>query len=563
MQLISGHKLQNGKYRIQEKIGQGGFGITYRAFWIMTAQGPMGAIETEIQVVIKEFFWSKYCNRDPDGYSVSISSAEGKEMMTQFKSKLKKEGTIISRLSHPNIVRILDIFEENNTAYLVMQHIDGESLGEMIEKRGKMDEPAVLKYTQQLCSALTEIHGKHILHLDIKPSNVLIDKNDNVQLIDFGISKQYNESAQETSNTPLCVSGGYSPVEQYGTLKSFSPPTDIYATGATLYKMLTGKTPIEATARNQFDLEPVTCFNPDISKKTEEAVAKAMSEKIRDRFQTAEALWQALNQAEEVIEVEEVHEKESVDVAMIYSPQNDREGHAQIAEITLVDAPPSSKPQEPLEPPITKTKRKPWPPYLKYIFAAVVLVLLAVVGLRMYQPKWEQNRTIRTQLKRERDSIDQVNQINEQKRFDSIVKANEQKLQDSISREMQQKRIDSMARATQFKRQQDSISRVNQAKQEEERQRKEQQAADLLRQANNTFGNNSLGAARYEQSFQLYKQAKDLGGNVTDGYRNFHSLAKLLIESGSGYDANVKKILLYAQQLSNTQEVRDLLAKCD
>ena len=273
IQLANGYRLQNGKYRIEKKIGQGGFSITYLARWYQTVHGAMGEANSYSIVVIKEFFWDKYCNRNSDGYTVSISTVKGKEMMTHFKEKLKKEGKIISKLSHhPNIVSTLDVFEENNTVYLVMQYIEGYSLRDIIERRGKIDERTVLEYTKQICSALSEIHSKRILHLDMKPSNVLIDEDNNVQIIDFGISKQYDESAHETSDTPLGVSAGYSPIEQYGTIKSFLPSTDIYSLGATMYKMLTGETPIEATSRSQIDLEPVSFFNPNISKNTEEVI---------------------------------------------------------------------------------------------------------------------------------------------------------------------------------------------------------------------------------------------------------------------------------------------------
>ena len=295
MELNNGHKLQNGKYRIEKKIGQGGFGITYLARCYEKIQSAMGSTSGYYIIVIKEFFWSRYCSRDPDGHTVSISSTEGIALMSQFKKKLKKEGEIISKLSHPNIVGILDIFEENNTAYLVMQYVEGESLNEIIKKKGKIDETVALHYTTQICSALTKIHGKRILHLDIKPSNILIDEDNQVKLIDFGISKQYDETESETSNTPIGISAGYSPIEQYGTLKSFLPPTDIYAVGATLYKMLTGQTPIAATARSEFDLEPVRFYNPVVSKQTETVVAKAMNEKVRDRYLTAQEFLQALN----------------------------------------------------------------------------------------------------------------------------------------------------------------------------------------------------------------------------------------------------------------------------
>jgi len=166
MQLANGHKLQNGKYRIEQKIGQGGFGITYLARWYKETRGAMGTAKSYYMIVIKEFFWSRYCNRDADGHTVSISSAEGKALMAQFKEKLKKEGKIISRLSHPNIVGILDIFEENNTAYLVMQYVEGESLDAIIRKKGKIDEETALhiwnksvqpcpKYTASVSCILT------------------------------------------------------------------------------------------------------------------------------------------------------------------------------------------------------------------------------------------------------------------------------------------------------------------------------------------------------------------------------------------------------------------------
>ena len=308
MQLSNGHKLQAGKYRIESKIGQGGFGITYRAQWKMTAQGAIGAIDIETPVVIKEFFWKDYCTREEGTNLVSISSVTGKEMFARFKEKLKKEAKILSRFTHPNIVRVLDVFEENNTAYMVMQLVEGESLKDKIEHLGKLDETTALKYTQQLCSALTEVHDKHILHLDIKPSNVIIDKNDDAQLIDFGISKQYNDEKQETSTTPIGISKGYAPIEQYSGIEKFNPPTDIYSLGATLYTMLTGQIPLEAPARSEDDLDPVTHFNPKVSKKTEEVIDKAMNEKSRHRFQTAEEFWQAFNSNDEAFYNQNVDE---------------------------------------------------------------------------------------------------------------------------------------------------------------------------------------------------------------------------------------------------------------
>ena len=296
MQLSKGHTLQNGKdpYRIMEQIGQGGFGITYRALWKMKAQGAIGDMDAEIPVVVKEFFWKDYCTREEGSSYVSISSASGKELFGRFKEKLKKEAAILARLRHPNIVRVLDVFEENNTAYMVMQLIEGASLKDTIARQGRLDESTALKYTQQLCSALTHVHHNRILHLDLKPGNVIIDKNDNAQLLDFGISKQYNDRQQETSTTPIGISKGYAPLEQYSGLDTFSPPTDVYALGATLYTMLTGQVPPEATQLAMSDMEPVQMYNPCVSDSTLAAIEKAMEIKPKNRFQTIQEFSDAL-----------------------------------------------------------------------------------------------------------------------------------------------------------------------------------------------------------------------------------------------------------------------------
>jgi len=525
MQLTNNHKLQDGKYRIEKKIGQGGFGITYLARWYQKAQGAVGVANVYSIVVIKEFFWSKYCNRDADGHTVSISSAEGKEMMAQFKEKLKKEGKIISRLAHPNIVGILDIFEENNTAYLVMQYIEGESLKDKIERLGKIDETTVLEYARQICSALTEIHGKLILHLDLKPSNVLIDEDNKVQLIDFGISKQYDETARETSDTPLGVSAGYSPMEQYGTLRSFSPPTDIYAAGATLYKMLTGETPLEATARNQFDLEPVTHFSPNVGKKTEEAIAKAMSEKIRDRFQTAEEFWQTLNKKDAAPDNLPKDDDTKID-----TPQ--KEKIETIRDETKIEKQPSPPPPPVIDP--EPKGSKGWKKILIGIGAAI-----AVFAAIFYFYSGKNENT--SNGNPTENVVTEVPLVTPVDSAAVAVTANE-----PVPNQQQPQQT----------------STVTPPPSTLQPDTKKEDADKLLQQANSIFNNSDLGLARYDQSFQLYKKAKGLGGDVSTGYRNFLSKAQSLIGSGSGFDENVKTMLIYAQQLNNTQEVRDLLAKC-
>jgi len=528
MQLSNGHKLQDGKYRIEKKIGQGGFGITYLARWYQKAQGAVGVANVYSIVVIKEFFWSKYCNRDADGHTVSISSAEGKEMMAQFKEKLKKEGKIISRLSHPNIVGILDIFEENNTAYLVMQYIEGESLKDKIARMGKIDETTVLEYARQICSALTEIHGKRILHLDIKPSNVLIDEDDKVQLIDFGISKQYDETARETSDTPLGVSAGYSPMEQYGTLRSFSPPTDIYAVGATLYKMLTGETPLEATARNQFDLEPVTHFSPNIGKKTEEAIAKAMSEKVRDRFQTTEEFWKALNKKNVAPDSLQKAGNTKIDL-----PQ--KEKIEIIRDETKIEKQPVKveKPKQPAppQPPVIDPEPEESNSWKKILIGVGAAIAVFAAVFYFYSGKSENTSTVNP-------TGYVATEVPSASPDSTVIPA--------AANEPVSNRPQPTSTVTPATVQPDT---------------KKEDVAKLLQQANSVFNDTGLGLARYDRSFQLYKKAKGLGGDVSTGYSNFLSKAQSLIGGGSGLDENVKNMLLYAQQLNNTQDVRDLLAK--
>ena len=541
MELLKGCKLQNGEYRIEKKIGQGGFGITYLARWYKKLQGSMGSANVYSMVVIKEFFWSKYCNRDTDRNTVSISSIEGKEMMAQFKEKLKKEGKIISKFSHPHIVSVLDIFEENNTAYLVMQYIEGESLAEIIKREGKIDEIRALKYIKHICSALVEIHGKRILHLDIKPSNIIIDENDNAQLIDFGVSKQYDTTAQETSNTPIGVSAGYSPVEQYGTLKSFSPPTDIYALGATLYKMLTGETPLESTDRNQFDLAPITHISPEVSKKTEEAVSKAMSEKTRDRFQTVQEFWHALRKDNKPCQPSNIGKPK---VPVYRQPAEEPSAEeVKVVRDKRIEAlrermrmPYQSTPHmviNPLSEPESESESSGFSKKILFGVLGVVAVLAVIYYLFDIDEsaKYASNNVVNpaTVTNDERVGAKESPQVLPAGIQPSGDKGLEDKTKLGTRRNMDEKAM---------------------------------QAAEYVHQANSVFYNKNLGTARYDQSFKLYMKAKEMGGDVSSGYQNFLSMAQMLIDNGSGFDDNVKMELQYAQKLNNTQEVRNLLAKC-
>ena len=239
--LPEGAMLMGGKYRIVKKLGQGGFGITYLAEHVVLRK----------RVAIKEFFFQQFCARDTATSHVTVPLDDNRELVDKFRRKFVKEAQLIAgKLSHPSIVRVSDVFDENGTSYYVMDYIEGRSLSEIVAEQGRMGETEAIAIIDAVGRALDFIHSQNINHLDIKPGNIMVERNSgNVVLIDFGVAKQYDATTGEaTTTTPVAHSRGYAPPEQYkaGGVGSFSPESDIYALGATLYKMVTGNTPPDA-----------------------------------------------------------------------------------------------------------------------------------------------------------------------------------------------------------------------------------------------------------------------------------------------------------------------------
>ena len=275
MHLNPGTLLQGGKYRIEKVLGQGGFGITYLAVQTVLNR----------KVAVKEFFMKEHCNRDESSSCVSVPSLGSKELVEKFRAKFIKEAQTIADMDNTHIVRIHDVFEENGTAYYVMEYISGGSLSERIPSGG-LPESEALRYIRQVADALSYIHAKNILHLDVKPSNVLFRENGEAVLIDFGISKHYDEAGgSQTSSTPVGVSEGYAPTEQYENegVASFSASTDVYALGATLYCLLCGSRPPKASIVLNDGLLPLP---RTVTASVCEAIEKAMSPKRKDRPQS-------------------------------------------------------------------------------------------------------------------------------------------------------------------------------------------------------------------------------------------------------------------------------------
>ena len=273
MQLKQDTFLQNGKYKIEQMLRQGGFGITYLATQVLLDR----------KVCIKEFFFKEYCERDEATSHITLGTQSSHEIVERFMSKFLKEARTISQLDHPNIIRIHDIFMENNTAYYVMEYIEGESLSDIVNKHGALPEAKAIDYIRQVADALDFVHKRSINHLDVKPANIMVRHSDNKAiLIDFGLSKQYDEQGGQTSTTPVGISHGYAPMEQYkqGGVSTFSPQTDIYALGATLFKLVTGNTPPQA-----MDIldEGLPSLPSSVSTSVTETIKTAMQPRKLDR----------------------------------------------------------------------------------------------------------------------------------------------------------------------------------------------------------------------------------------------------------------------------------------
>ncbi len=277
MQLNPDTLLQGGKYRIIRTLGQGGFGITYVVEHTIFGE----------KMAMKEFFMKDVCNRDADTSKVSVPSIGSQEMVARFKAKFIKEAKTIRRLNHPNIVKIHDIFEENGTAYYVMEYLPDGSLNERVKAHGAVPEAKALGYIRQIGSALSYAHAQRVMHLDVKPSNIMLD-GDRAVLIDFGLAKQYTESGEQTSSTPVGISHGYAPVEQYqdGGVKEFSPTTDVYSLGATLYMLVTGTVPPSSLNVAQTGLP---AFPAGISGPVQNAIKASMCFRKEERPQSVQA----------------------------------------------------------------------------------------------------------------------------------------------------------------------------------------------------------------------------------------------------------------------------------
>ena len=308
--------LQGGKYRIERVLGQGGFGNTYVGY----------NTEFEETVAIKEFFMKGVTERDETTSVVSVSNDDNVPQFEEQREKFKKEARRLRKLKNEHIVKVHDLFEENGTAYYVMDYIEGESLAERIKKTGNpFAEAEVRSILSQILDALKEVHQNEIWHLDLKPGNIMVDKQGNAYLIDFGASKQIRANGSMTTSTALCYTPGYAPNEQIGQMYDrFGPWTDIYAIGATIYNLLTNKKPpmaidIEEDEEDAFD------FPNTVSDSMRKLVVWMMQPKRKARPQSVEEILLKLSAAEVKQEKPQIEQNTEETIVAESIPVDDEE----------------------------------------------------------------------------------------------------------------------------------------------------------------------------------------------------------------------------------------------
>lgn len=292
--LYPGMKLSD-RYIIGTVLGFGGFGITYRAWDILL----------EAMVAIKEYYPAGIVNRIPGEKEVILYTGKGLKEFGNGLSRFLEEARNTAKFSnHPNIVNVFDFFEENGTAYIVMEFLDGISLKEYLKREGgRLDCDAAVSIIGFVVEALKQIHSVGIIHRDISPDNIFVCSDGRIKLIDFGAARF---SAGEEKTLSIVLKMGFAPPEQYRSRSRQGPFTDIYALAATMYRMITGVVPEESVNRVEEDtLKSPGELVSNVPEHLNHALMKAMALNPELRFQNMEQFWDAVQNKKKVLELEE------------------------------------------------------------------------------------------------------------------------------------------------------------------------------------------------------------------------------------------------------------------
>lgn len=300
----------NARYAVGGVIGDGGFGITYRAW------------DTKLKtaVALKEYYQRGVVNRIPGTKEVFIAAPDRAQEFYYGKDRLLREAQIVSKFQSDAIVRVNDFFEENGTSYMVMELLNCPTLEDrLLEMNHPFDASEVQSIAEQLCSALREIHDSDVVHRDIAPDNVFITPEGKIKIIDFGSARLSKEDVVERL---ILVKEGFSPVEQYEIINPENDLqqgwTDIYAAGATLYYCLTGVRPTESRVRKanvdekKADIQEPLQLNPNVPERLNHIIMKAMAINIHERFSSAEEMLKALQGEAKVLPLQVMRKRKRI-----------------------------------------------------------------------------------------------------------------------------------------------------------------------------------------------------------------------------------------------------------
>lgn len=281
---LSPQTILNGKYILGKALGEGGFGITYIGL----------DLNLQITVAIKEYFPSGIVSRNVTGSDTVSVLSKGREYYQKGKERFLLEAQTLARFhDKPGIVSVKDFFEENGTAYIVMEYIEGENFGHfLVRNGGRLDVNSVLIMMEPVIVSLAEVHAQGLIHRDISPDNIMITKNSQVKLLDFGAARDVTDKNKSLS---IVLKPGYAPIEQYQTKGSQGPWTDVYALCATIYRAITGIKPEESMSRLMEDhLKTPTELGISIEPVKEYVLLKGLGVKAEERWQNMGALYRAL-----------------------------------------------------------------------------------------------------------------------------------------------------------------------------------------------------------------------------------------------------------------------------